>query len=363
MMRVATYLLCFLLAASFVVVKRKQSPEDIQLQKKELGRQLFFDKNLSNPNGQSCTVCHAPKTAFSDPNHAIVSEGMVNGFFVNRNSQSLGYSSYSPALHYDEKDKVWRGGLFWDGRSNTLQHQLSGPFFNPAEMNNADTAMLVAEIKNATYYKLYKSIYGRPRSDVEVYNNITEAIAALESSDFINEFSSKYDDFLVGKATLTLQEESGRLLFEKHCSSCHSTAPQEGSSKVLFTDFSYHNIGVPRNEENPFYSTNESVNPLGKNAIDFGLGAVVKNESENGKFRTPTLRNVEFTAPYFHNGYAATLKEAIHFINTRQHGNYTPPEIAGTVENKLTGNMGLTEQDEEDIIAFLSSLTDAYLPK
>jgi cytochrome c peroxidase len=363
MTRIIAYVTCLLIAAGFVGFKKRYSPEELLLQKKELGRQMFFDKNLSNPNGQSCTVCHAPKTAFSDPDHAIVSEGMLTGFFVNRNSQSLTYSSYSPPLHFDEKDKLWRGGLFWDGRSNTLQHQLSGPFFNPAEMNNADTAMLVAEVKNALYYKLYKSIYGKPRSETEVYNNMTEAISILESSDFINEFSSKYDDYLAGKTTLTEQEERGRVLFEKHCSSCHNTQPQQGSGKVLFTDFSYYNLGVPRNEDNPFYTTDVNINPQGKNSIDKGLGAVVKDEKEDGKFRTPTLRNVEFTAPYFHNGYAATLKDAIHFINTRQHGNYEQPEIAVNLENKLTGNMGLTQQDEEAIEAFLNTLSDAYLPK
>ncbi len=359
-MSLTFFSIAFILICSFSVRKKKWTPEQLIEQKVEIGRQLFFDKALSNPDGQSCTVCHAPKTSFSDPDHAVVSEGILDGFFVNRNSQTLAYSSFAPPLKYDEKAGVWRGGFFWDGRSNTLEHQLSGPFFNVAEMNNQDTAMLVNELKEAPYYEKYKSVYGKVKDKTEAYNNMIEAIALFEGSSFLNEFSSKYDYFLLGKATFTEEEERGRKLFVARCATCHNMTPQTVSGAVLFTDYGYHNLGVPRNEDNPFYTTDSSVNPLGSSATDFGLGAVVHDEAQNGKFRTPSLRNVEYTAPYFHNGYFETLQATVHFINTRNDGHYATPELSATIEAGRTGSLNLSEEEENAILAFLKTLSDGW---
>ncbi|MFN0032976.1 MAG: cytochrome-c peroxidase [Flavobacteriales bacterium] len=358
--RLLLLLVGFITISGFAFRKLKWTEEELKAQKVEIGRQLFFDKALSNPDGQSCTVCHAPKTSFSDPNHVAVSEGMLDGFFVNRNSQTLTYTSYTPPLAYDAERGTWYGGFFWDGRSSSLQHQLSGPFFNIAEMNNSDTTMLVSELKNAPYYKLYKSIYGKVKDETIAYNNIIESIALFEGSEYLNEFSSKYDYWLQGKAIFNQQEEKGRILFDARCASCHSSAPQPTSGKMLFTDYGYHNLGLPRNEDNPFYTTDSVVNPLGKNAIDLGLGAVVKDEKQNGKFRTPSLRNVEYTSPYFHNGYFSSLKEAVHFINTRNDGHYALPEVKENIETGRIGTLHLSEADEQAIVAFLLTLSDGY---
>ena len=111
-------------ALSIMAFRKKPTLEKREAWKVELGRQLFFDKALSHPNGQSCTVCHAPKTAFADPNHAIVSEGMIDGAFVNRNAQSLAYVGFIPSLERDSSG-VYHGGLFWDGRSNSLEDRKS----------------------------------------------------------------------------------------------------------------------------------------------------------------------------------------------------------------------------------------------
>ncbi len=343
--------------SAFRITPKQAKQEALKI---ELGRQLFFDKALSNPNGQSCTVCHAPKTAFSDPNHAIVSEGMVDGAFVNRNSQSLAYVNYIPPFERDSNG-VYRGGLFWDGRSNSLEHQLAGPFFNKAEMNNADTMQLVSEVLNAPYYKLYKRVYGKMRNAGDAYNNICEALAAFERSDFLHEFSSKYDYYLNGKATLNEQELNGLALFQgkARCVSCHNMQPNE-EGKVLFTNFGYYNLGIPRNEDNPFYTTSSEINPAGRAAIDNGLGAALGDAKENGKFRVPTLRNVQYTGPYFHNGYFRTLKEVVHFINSRDIYSEFKPEVAQNIAHQLTGSMHLTDEEEDAIVAFLLCLTDGY---
>ncbi len=331
----------------------------------ELGRQLFFDKALSEPNGQSCTVCHAPKTAFSDPNHAIVSEGMIDGAFVSRNSQSLAYVSFIPARSFDTESGRWKGGLFWDGRSDQLEHQLSGPFFNPAEMNNSDTSMLVSELHKAPYFKLYKRLYGKIKNEAVAYSNMCEALAAFERSNTFNEFSSKYDLSLQGKVTLTEQEKFGLEIFsgKANCVSCHSMKPDPATGKILFTDYSYHNVGIPVNDENPFYFTDIKINPRGTEAIDIGLGAITGKSEDNGKFRTPTLRNVQYTGPYFHNGYFKTLAESVHFMNTRNQGKYAQPEITTNVARQLTGSQNMTEDEEKAVVAFLMTLTDGYSPE
>lgn len=357
--------IALLVAGSLMLVicsfRVKPSSKKKEALKVELGRQLFFDKALSNPNGQSCTVCHAPKTAFSDPNHAIVSEGMVDGAFVNRNAQSLAYVGFIPPLDRDSQGNYY-GGLFWDGRSNSLQHQLSGPFFNRAEMNNTDTAMLVNEVLNAPYYSLYKKVYGRMRYADEAYGNLCDALAAFERSSLFNEFSSKYDYYAAGKTSLTAQEQQGLELFigKGRCETCHSMEiPAEGSH-ALFTNFRYYNLGVPKNENNPFYTTSTEINPQGIAFVDLGLGAVVNEAAENGKFRVPTLRNVQYTSPYFHNGYFNTLKEVVHFINMRDAENMAMPEVHENIAHQITGSLHLTEAEEDALVAFLLCLTDGY---
>ena len=347
--------------ATTLAFRLKPKSEKRETLKIELGRQLFFDKALSHPNGQSCTVCHAPKTSFSDPNHAVVSEGMIDGSFVNRNAQSLTYVGFIPPLERDSTG-LYHGGLFWDGRSNSLEHQLSGPFFNNAEMNNADTLMLVNEVLNAPYYSLYKKVYGKMRFASEAYQNMCEALAAFERSSLFNEFTSKYDYYKEGKIELSRQELLGLELFEgkARCNHCHSTKPQSESGKVLFTDFGYYNLGIPRNEENPFYSTHAFINPEGRNAVDLGLGKVVNENDENGKFRVPTLRNVQYTGPYFHNGYFKTLKEVVHFINARDAENRHTPEVRENIAHQITGSLHLSEDEEDALVAFLLCLSDGY---
>jgi cytochrome c peroxidase len=179
------------------------------------------------------------------------------------------------------------------------------------------------------------------------------------------EFSSKYDFYLEGKVQLSAIEQEGLELFQgkARCNHCHSMQPDTETGKVLFTDYGYHNLGVPRNEQNPFYLTHTAINPLGTKAVDTGLGQTLGGDPrENGKFRVPTLRNVQYTGPYFHNGYFKTLKEVVHFINSRDSENLTWPEVYENIAHQITGSLHLTDHEEDAIVAFMLCLTDGYSP-
>lgn len=332
------------------------------IDKVALGKELFFDKNLSNPGGQSCATCHNPQTGFSDLNHNIVSEGAVDGLFGNRNAPYVSYAMFSPKMHYDAVDETYIGGLFLDGRVNTLEEQAKKPFLNPLEMNLTNVEMLVLKLRQAPYYALYQKVYGNSEDVQTIFNNITDAIATFEKSKEVNPFSSKYDYYLKGQATLTQQELRGLQLFNDadkgNCAACHISEADEDSGKVLFTDFTYDNIGVPKNPNNPFYTIPTANNPLGATAIDYGLGAIVNDDSHNGKFKVPTLRNVAVSAPYFHNGFYNTLEEVVHFYNSRDVEAFPTAEVPETVNHDELGDLGLTLQEEKDIVAFLKTLTD-----
>jgi cytochrome c peroxidase len=152
-----------------------------------------------------------------------------------------------------------------------------------------------------------------------------------------------------------------------------SLSPQTGkpgpfASKALFTDYTYDNLGIPKNPNNPFYTAPKKWNPLGKNWVDLGLGFTTGQESEYGLFKVPTLRNVdkrpypEFVKAYGHNGYFKSLKEIVHFYNTRDVEAWPAPEVAMNIKTDELGNLGLTDAEEDTIVAFMKTLTDGYQP-
>jgi cytochrome c peroxidase len=188
-----------------------------------------------------------------------------------------------------------------------------------------------------------------------IRNNIAMSIEAYEASPEVNQFSSKFDSFLAEEAELTEQEALGLVLFEGkgRCSGCHVS---EGD-RPLFTNFAFFNIGVPKNLKNPVYQGNSGF-------IDGGLGARLKDSGEMGKLKTPTLRNVDkrpgqgFVKAYMHNGVFKSLKEVVHFYNARD----VDPAIAEPeVQENLVGfigDLGLTDEEEDAIVAFLRTLSD-----
>jgi cytochrome c peroxidase len=306
-----------------------------------LGKLIFFDESLSTPPGQSCASCHHPDFAFADPNPGLpVSQGTHRDRFGNRNDLTAMYAAYIPELHFEEEENVYEGGLFWDGRANSLEDQAKGPPLNPLEMANPDIASVVASLRKAPYADLFKQVFGEFSLDdpQEAFNNFAAAVAAYERSAELNPFSSKFDYFQKGEAEFSAEEIRGFALFNDplkgNCAACHPSNSREDGTPPLFTDFSYDNLGVPKNPANPFYYLSKELNPAGTDYVDLGLGGTVGKASEIGKFRVPTLRNIEKTAPYMHNGIFQTLNEVIAFYNTRDIGPWPEPEVAENVNKE-----------------------------
>ena len=335
-----------------------------------LGKRLFFDTRLSEPEGQSCASCHNPEAAFSLPQqtpHMPVSAGAHKQRFGNRNTPTIQYAAYIPALTYDKKEEVYVGGLFLDGRKNSLEFQASGPVLNPVEMAVPSPQVLRHKLLSAGYEKDFQKLFG-DNALVNNENTISQfslVLAAYQRSKELNPFSSKYDAYLTGKVKLTEQESRGLKLYEDedkgNCAACHPSKIGDNKQPPLFTDFTYDNLGVPANPKNPFYTQSKQYNPDGKDYVDLGLGSVLNEEMQNGKFRVSTLRNIAKTAPFMHNGVFETLEEVMDFYNTRDTKKWPKPEVELNKNTDELGDLKLTEQEIEDIIAFLNTLTDGYV--
>lgn len=322
----------------------------------QVGQAIFEDQNLSEPRGQACATCHQAKYGYKgngDPSAAVIG-GAVAGRFGTRKPPSAAYAFGSPSPGYQllDGEQTYVGGQFWDGRATSLADQAKAPFLNPVEMNNPDRETVVRKVCNAKYADLFRLAYGGalcadPARYLEAYDAIASALASFESSDIVNPFSSKYDRYIDGKASLSAQERKGLSLFEGKagCSGCHPSGRHSP-----FTDFTYDNLGIPKNLAHPA----TRVAPM-----DLGLGARVSSQ-EDGRFKVSTLRNVAIAPPYGHNGYFKTLKEIVHFYNTRDvpAAHWPAPEVLANVNRDELGNLGLTDEEEDAIVAFLKALTD-----
>ena len=313
--------------------------------------------------------CHDPAAGWADPDKSSpTSAGNIPGLFGNRNSPSDAYASFSPDFHFDAATTSYVGGQFWDGRAMNETEQAKGPILNPLEMNGANKQSVLDAIRTGPYADLFMNVWGANvfENTETAYDDLAASIAEYEKTSEVNSFSSKYDDVLRGTATLTDQEMRGFDLFngKANCDNCHTSSADPASGKVLFTDFSYDNLGVPKNPENKFYSLDVKYNPAGVNFIDLGLGGQLKIASENGKFKVPSLRNIALTAPYMHNGYFMTLTDVVRFYNTRDvaSAGWPAPEVAENVNKQDLGNLNLTDSEIEDIVAFLNTLSDTKFP-
>jgi len=406
-----------LLAASVVIVTA-QDLWPIE----QLGKSIFFDQNLSINQNQSCASCHAPEWGWTGPESDInaggaVYEGSISGRFGDRKPPSAAYATVSPIFHMDKKG-LFVGGNFWDGRAtgeklgNPAADQAQGPFLNPVEQALPDSACVVWRVCTATLYPVsFEDVWGAGACDIEwpadvetvcaaegetvvlsdadraksdmAYDDIALSIAAYEASPEVNAFTSKYDLTFKGSAKLSKEEQRGYALFrgKGKCHRCHISNGQ----RALFTDFTFDNLGIPKNPENPVYNVDPDF-------VDPGLGGFLKKagyepevyEPELGKHKVPTLRNVDLrpdedsVKAYGHNGYFKTLEGIVHFYNTRDvkpvcPGLYTEaqalaadcwpaPEVAENVNTDELGDLGLTPEEEAAIVAFLKTLSDGYEP-
>jgi cytochrome c peroxidase len=398
--------------------------------KEQLGKSIFFDVNLSIKQNQACAACHGPEVGFTGPiaffnAHGAVYEGSIPGRFGNRKPPRAAYATFSPIFHQDKKG-LFVGGNFWDGRAtgevlgNPAADQALGPFLNPAEMGLPDSACVVYRVcdpvdpDNYPYPVSFEEVWGAGACDIawpadveatcatedvtvvlsdadraksdEAYGNLGLSIAAYEASSEVNAFSSKYDLAFKGMAKLTKEERKGYALFQGKgkCKLCHLSGKE-----ALFTDFTFDNLGVPVNPENPAYIETGFIDPgLGGFLMSAGYPEEVY-EAEWGKQKVPTLRNVDlrpsedFVKAYGHNGYFKSLGGIVHFYNTRdvlpecpndhdyteaeamaygENGCWPAPEVAENVNRDELGDLGLTPQEEADIVAFLKTLSDGYVP-
>lgn len=387
----ASLVVILFFSPSVVVIAEELTPME------ELGKFLFFDK-ISSPDSMSCADCHAPSVGFTGPIpginlHGAVYRGAVPQRFGNRKPPSAAYATLSPIFHYDFTEGLFVGGNFWDGRAtgerlgNPAADQALGPFLNPVEQNNPNKQAVLEQVAASTYASLWEVVWGEPISvatpaEIEMnYDRIGLAIAAYEDSPEVNPFSSKFDYYLAGEVNLTEQEQMGLELFEEKamCAECHISSGES----PLFTDFTFDNLGVPKNPENPFYDMDtvylddgSPINPEGAAWIDPGLGGFLLTRPEwsylavvnMGKHKVPTLRNVakgpgkNFPKAFTHNGVFKSLEEVVHFYNTRDVEAWPPPEVAANVNTDELGNLGLTAEEEAAIVAFMKTLSDGYTP-
>lgn len=348
----------------------------------QLGEALFFDVNLSRDRTQSCATCHAPDFGLVDPREGpagrAVSVGDNGTSLGDRNAPTAGYAAYAPPFGKAKRAGLWRGGLFWDGRAGSLEEQAGGPPLNPLEMGMPDKAAVVARLKeNPAYQEAMRWLYGAGVFDKtdRAFSAMTRAIAAYERSPAFAPFDSKYDRYLRGEEKLTDKEELGRVLFFSqqftNCSLCHQLNAQGGTPGETFSNYEFHNIGVPAN---PALAKAGAVKPgfvdlgLARNPMLRGRTPV---KAQAGRFKTPSLRNVAVTGPYMHNGVFKDLRTVILFYNTYNSHSpdrrinpetgapFGPPEVASNISRTdLEVGPALDDRRIDALVAFLRTLTD-----
>jgi cytochrome c peroxidase len=341
-----------------------------------LGEALFFDTNLSANRTQACATCHNPEAGFADPRETAVGKAVSLGddgvSLGERNAPTASYSMFSPRFHQLEPG-LWVGGQFLDGREPDLAGQAGGPPLNPLEMGMPDKASVVERLgENPDYVSAFASLFGPDTmADADAaYRAMTEAIAAYEQTPEFAPFDSKYDRYLRGEEKLTKQEELGRLLFFSqqftNCNLCHQLNTSPVAADETFSNYQYHNIGVP---DNPALRVaNGAAGP------DHGLLAnpAVSDPAADGRFKVPTLRNVAVTGPYMHNGVFQDLRTVVLFynhynstdparqINPETGAPWAEPEVPGTLSmTELTTGPALDDKRIDALVAFLNTLTDA----
>ena len=342
------------------------------MKKEDLGRILFFDVNLSKNRTQSCATCHNPNVGFIDDRDngvkKMASLGDDGKSLGDRQAPTASYAKFSPTFHFDEKTKKYVGGQFWDGREATLEGQAGGPPLNPVEMGMSDKKAVVDRLKeNTLYVDSFKKIFGADifKNDDKAYEAMTIAIASFERTDEFSPFDSKYDRYLKGEYDLTPLEDLGKSIFfsnnNNSCANCHVLKGEDKEGET-FTNYQYHNIGTPAN--------NELRAKNGVKAIDEGLlaNSNVSDVAQKGKHKVPTLRNVAVTAPYMHNGVFKDLKTVVEFydkynnkdrnIDPETNKPWDEPEVKDNISLQELKANKLTDRKVEALVAFMKLLTD-----
>lgn len=275
----------------------------------KLGRELFYEEMLSKDNSISCGSCHQSFVAFANAEHRF-SHGF-DGTLGNRNS---------PALF----NMNWNTTFMWDGGILHIENQPLGPIANPVEMHEDINNVIVKLQASNKYKQLFALAFGDDQINTQ---RVLKAIAQFQG--MLYSYNSKYDQYKRGEqgVTFSSQEQSGYLLFQQKCNSCHR--------EPLFTNYEFKNNGL-------------SIDPT---IQDSGRAHITGDPSDKYKFKTPSLRNIGLTTPYMHDGRFITIDQAIEHYASGIVDN-------GTLDPNLSGGIPLSAQEKSDLKAFLLTLTD-----
>ncbi|PWC59743.1 methylamine utilization protein MauG [Azospirillum sp. TSH7] len=345
--------------------------------KEKLGEALFSDTALSANRTQSCADCHNPDFGFADPRTGgaggAASVGDNGKSVGDRNAPTAAYAAFTPAFHIKADGKAV-GGQFWDGRAATLKDQAGGPPLNPAEMGLTSKEQARDRLaENPDYARAFVALYGAGVLDDagRAYDAMTDSLAAFEKTDRFALFDSKYDRYLRGDYKMTPEEDLGMTLFFStqftNCNQCHKLKAMPAAEGEMFTNYEHHNIGVPANP-----ALREASGKPG--FADRGLhdNPAAAEPAYEGKFKTPTLRNVAVTGPYMHNGVFKDLETVVRFydhynnrtekaaINPETGKPWGPPEVAANLSTKeLESAPALDTRRVKALVAFMKTLTDS----
>ncbi len=284
----------------------------------QLGRMLFWDPIVSNDSSLACASCHTPEFNFTDHNKALSRN--FTGALTKRNAP--------PVINL-----AWHARLFWDGRARSLEELAKDALLNEQGFGPQYISRLE---KREDYVRLFRKAFGRP-------GNITEDKAAKALAQFMRTMissESKFDRYMRGQESLSPEEMNGFQIFSTErgdCFHCHTDGPF-----LTFTNRTFHNNAL---------DSALNINDF----RDAGFGGVTGNPDDYGKFKSPTLRNIEFSAPYMHDGRYSTLEQVINFYSDSLRNS---PTVDPNMKKINLGGLQLSAQEKSDLIAFLKTLSD-----
>ena len=272
----------------------------------QLGRKLFYDPILSRDNTISCSSCHLQQTGFTHVDHEL-SHG-IEGKIGTRNSLTL-------------QNLAWKKSFMWDGGVNHLDMQAVAPITSPTEMDETMANIVAKLLKSESYKTLFQNAFGTNKITGQLtLKAISQYVVSLTSSN------SKYDKVIRNEEKFTVMEQNGYDLFKQNCASCHQ--------EPLFSTDKFENNGL---------TFDPTLNDIGRMKI-------TQHVRDSLKFAVPTLRNIQFTFPYMHDGRLKTLNDVVKHYNSLKNNKNLPKE--------LSQPMRLSENDRTDLVAFLKTLTD-----
>jgi cytochrome c peroxidase len=355
----------------------KQSKDIAFNTMESLGAALYFDVNFSINRNQSCATCHNPAKAFIDDRanalNGAVSIGSDGESIGDRNTPTASYASFAPDF-YQDKEGEYVGGMFHDGRAASLKEQAEGPPLNLGEMAMPSKQdVLNRLLENEDYIASFSMLFDEKvlTQSGDAFAAMSKAISVFEKTPFFSSFDSKYDRYLAGEYEFSDLEKLGETIFFSqqftNCNQCHQLKRLPGQGRETFSNYQYHNIGVPINKAVRLAAGKDD------DFIDHGLleNPLVDDVKQDGKFKVPTLRNVAVSGPYMHNGVFSDLKTVVLFydkynsrkkirqINPETQDVWAEPEVAQNIAlDKLTIGKALTDQRVDALVAFMLTLTD-----